>query len=243
LWFNICGCKNLSGKEHPMIEPHLLTESTQDYLKTIFDLTQAGGTTSTTRIAGRLSVAPASVTNMLQKLAEHVPPLVTYHKHYGVELTGEGRLAALRTIRRHRLIEQFLTQWLGYTWDEVHSEAERLEHAISPLFEERLAVLLEEPRFDPHGDPIPDADLALPETCVVPLGNVVAGQLAKVCRVRNDDPPLLRYLDELGLHPGVLIRLVAHQPVDHTLRVWLVDMEKEVVLGPDLGAAVLVEIV
>lgn len=226
-----------------MTEPHLLTESTEDYLKAIFDLTQAGGTTSTTRIAGRLSVAPASVTNMLQKLAEHVPPLVAYRKHYGVELTGEGRLAALRTIRRHRLIEQFLTQWLGYTWDEVHVEAERLEHAISPLFEERLAVLLGEPRFDPHGDPIPDADLALPETCAVSLDQVPAGQAATVCRVRSDDPALLRYLDELGLRPGVLIRLVAHQPVDHTLRVWLSGAEKEVVLGPELGAAILVEAV
>ncbi|NPV75292.1 MAG: metal-dependent transcriptional regulator [Anaerolineae bacterium] len=224
-----------------MIEPDLLTESIQDYLKVIYDLTQEGGGASTTRIADRLSVAPASVTNMLQKLAEREPPLVEYRKHYGVELTGEGRLAALRTIRRHRLIEQFLMQLLRYSWDEVHVEAERLEHAISPLFEERLAMLLGEPRFDPHGDPIPDADLALPESCASPLKEIAIGQLVRVCRVRSDDPALLRYLDELGLRPGLLVRVTAYQPVDQTRRVWLVDQEKEVVLGPELGKAVMVE--
>lgn len=226
-----------------MIEPDLLTESIQDYLKVIYDLTQEGGATSTTRIAERLSVAPASVTNMLQKLAEREPPLVAYRKHYGVELTGAGRLAALRTIRRHRLIEQFLTQWLGYSWDEVHVEAERLEHVISPLFEERLALLLGKPRFDPHGDPIPDSDLILPESCAIPLKHVAIGQLVRVCRVRSDNAALLRYLDELGLRPGALIRMEAYQPVDQTRRIWLVDQEREAVLGQELGNAVMVEAV
>lgn len=223
-------------------EPDLLTASIQDYLKAIYDLTQGGGATSTNRIADRLSVAPASVTNMIQKLAEWEPPLVEYRKHFGAELTSEGRLAALRTIRRHRLIEQFLTQWLNYRWDEVHDEAERLEHVISPLFEERLAVLLGEPRFDPHGDPIPDADLTLPESCAIPLAGVSIGQLVRVCRVRSDDAALLRYLDELGLRPGLLVRMTTYQPVDQTRRVWLVDQEKEVVLGAELGNAVMVEL-
>ncbi|MCC6146803.1 MAG: metal-dependent transcriptional regulator [Anaerolineaceae bacterium] len=223
------------------IEPQLLTESTQDYLKAIYELTQAGGGAATSSIADRLSVSPASVTNMVQKLAERQPPLVTYRKHYGVELTNEGRLAALRTVRRHRLIEQFLTHVLGYSWDEVHQEAERLEHAISPLFEERLAILLGEPRFDPHGDPIPDANLTLPDSCALPLYRAAPGQVVRVCRVRNDNPALLRYLDELGLRPGLRVRVISSQPVDYTLQVELVDYDKQVVLGQALGEAVMVE--
>ncbi len=176
-----------------------LSELIQDYLKAIYELSPGGGPTSTNQIAERLGVAPASVTGMLKRLAGMEPPLVDYQKHHGVQLTDVGQHVSLQVIRKHRLIELFLVKILGYSWDEVHEEAESLEHAVSPLFGERLARLLGEPNFDPHGDPIPDRDLQLPEMQTVSLSEVQVGQHVVVRRVPISNPALLRYLGELGI--------------------------------------------
>jgi DtxR family Mn-dependent transcriptional regulator len=215
-----------------------LTESVEDYLKAIYELAPRGSAAGTGRIAERLAVAPASVSAMMRKLAGREPPLVEYRKHGGVSLTREGRWAALRILRRHRLIEQFLKEVLGYRWDEVHPDAERLEHAMSPLLEQRLARFLRQPRFDPHGDPIPDAELNVPPTRAVPLDRLRAGASAIVERVPSDSPQTLRYLEQVGLVPGTRLRLVEVQPVDGTLRIALA--AGTVTVGARLGARVLV---
>ena len=139
-----------------------LSISIQDYLKVIYDLTRAGQPAATTALAARLKVAPASVTGMLQRLAGEQPALITYRKHHGVMLTEAGERAALEIIRHHRLLETYLVEILGYTPDEVHEEACRLEHVISEQFERRIAAALGHPTRDPHGEPIPAADLTLP---------------------------------------------------------------------------------
>ena len=144
-----------------MIE--LLSDSIQDYLKIIYELTQSGETASTTALARRLGIAPASVTGMMQKLASTKPALVEYHKHQGVTLTAAGKRAALEVIRHHRLIEAWLVQALGYSWDEVHEEAEKLEHALSEDLERRIAAAMGQPDRDPHGEPIPSVDLVMPK--------------------------------------------------------------------------------
>lgn len=132
--------------------------SGQDYLKVIFELTAGGQSASTTALAARLGIAPASVTGMLKRMAGERPALIRYHKHQGARLTAHGERAALRVIRRHRLLETYLVQALGYSPDQVHEEACRLEHVISPQFEARIASLLGHPTHDPHGEPIPDGD-------------------------------------------------------------------------------------
>ena len=135
-----------------------LTVSIQDYLKTIYELTEQGESASTNALAKKMKISAPSVTGMIQKLATSKPALVEYQKHQGVTLTKEGKRAALEVIRHHRLLEAWLVQTLGYSWDEVHEEAERLEHVISEDFEDRIAAMLGHPEFDPHGDPIPAKD-------------------------------------------------------------------------------------
>src|SRR4030067_1334393 len=139
-----------------------LTIAVQDYLKAIYELTAGGEPANTTALATRIGIAPASVTGMIQKLSRIKPPLVEYRKHQGVKLTAQGRKAALEVIRHHRLIEAWLVQTLGYSWDEVHAEAEQLEHAISEDFEARIASALGNPERDPHGEPIPSVTPTMP---------------------------------------------------------------------------------
>jgi DtxR family Mn-dependent transcriptional regulator len=219
----------------------VLTESVEDYLKAIYELARHDGATGTGQIAERLAVAPASVSGMLRKLVDREPPLVQHLKHGAVSLTRDGRQAALRTVRRHRLIEQFLKEVLGYRWDEVHPDAERLEHVMSPMFEERLARFLREPRFDPHGDPIPDADLNVPPSRARPLNRLAPGKTAVVARVPSETADTLRYLEEIGLTPGASFRLIESQPVDATLRIEVIPRKKQVVIGSSLGEQILVE--
>jgi DtxR family Mn-dependent transcriptional regulator len=142
----------------------MASEAVDDYLKAIFELAGDGdGRASTASLAKRLSVAPASVTGMLRKLSEDEPPSVIYEKHHGARLTKHGRSRALEVIRHHRLIELFLHDSLGYRWDEVHDEAEKLEHAISETLEDRIAERLGHPEVDPHGHPIPRKDGTIPK--------------------------------------------------------------------------------
>ncbi|MFW6183945.1 MAG: metal-dependent transcriptional regulator [Chloroflexota bacterium] len=197
----------------------LATQSTQDYLKVIFELCRADARASTGQIAERLDVTPASVTGMLKKLAESDPPLLEYRRHRGAVLTEAGERMALETIRRHRLLELFLHEALDYGWDEVHDEADRLEHAISDALGERIARWLRDPAHDPHGDPIPSRDLQLPESDTMPLDEVEPGQDAVISRVHDRDPELLRYVEELSLTPSVAIKVLAPLPFSDHVRV------------------------
>lgn len=200
-----------------MAEP--LTQSIQDYLKHIYELTEGGENASTNALSERLNVKPASVTNMIQKLATVQPALVEYQKHQGVTLTKDGKKAALEVIRHHRLLEAWLVQTLGYSWDEVHEEAERLEHVISEDFERRIAAAMGHPLRDPHGELIPTADLKMPLEDSTPLSTLRPNQKAKIQSVRNADADLLRHLENQGLVPGAQIEVIGYSSFDHNLTV------------------------
>jgi DtxR family Mn-dependent transcriptional regulator len=197
----------------------ILTDSIQDYLKSIYDLTENGQPATTTSLALRLGIAPASVTGMLQKLASVKPPLVNYHKHQGAKLTPKGRRAALEVIRHHRLLESWLVQTLGYTWDEVHIEAEKLEHVISEDFEARIAAALGNPTRDPHGDLIPTHELVMPQDDSTPLSALRPEKVAVIQRVKTDDANLLRYLEELDLIPGKKVEVVNYSKFDNNMTI------------------------
>ena len=196
-----------------------LTVSIQDYLKNIYELTENGGAASTNALAKKLNISAPSVTGMVQKLASAELALVEYQKHQGVTLTKEGRKAALEVIRHHRLLEAWLVQTLGYSWDEVHEEAERLEHVISEEFERRIAAAMGHPLRDPHGELIPTADLKMPLEDSMPLSALRLKQKAKVKYVKNADPDLLRHLERMGLVPGAQIEVLAYSSFDHNLTV------------------------
>ena len=183
-----------------------LSESIQDYLKTIFTLRMNSDRVTTNAIAASLDVAAASVTGMLKKLAGM--NLVEYERYQGVRLTPAGEKIALEVIRHHRLIELYLTEAMGYSWDRVHDEAERMEHAISEEFEERMAQLLGDPKFDPHGNPIPTKDGNIASFSRRRLSQVSSGETVRIERIQNEDPALLRRVAALGLMPGADLTVV-----------------------------------
>ena len=189
--------------------------SVEDYLKTIWEVSGAG-VASTKDVAERLLIAPPSVTNMFVRLREM--GFVEYERYRGVSLTERGREEALRLVRRHRLIETFLLQHLGYSWDEVHEEAERLEHAVSDGFTERLAEYLGHPDQDPHGDPIPAADGTIQPDYSFPLSEAAPGQRVCISKV-GDDPSTLDYLGERGLVPGRLLSVREVRDLDGVVTV------------------------
>ncbi|MBG0770758.1 MAG: metal-dependent transcriptional regulator [Anaerolineaceae bacterium] len=217
-----------------------LSPNIQDYLKRIYELTRDGGMATTSELADLMGISPASVTNMLQKLSVTDPPYLTYIKHQGVRLTAEGKRTALKILRRHRLLEEFLVAKLGYSWDEVHPEAEVLEHAMSPLLEERMDAVLGHPEFDPHGDPIPDSNLDIPSIQQSSLNNLEIGQGGQILRVPHEDPQVLRYLGKCGMRPGVDIKLLSRTPYDQTMRLLITETSEEVVIGPTLGEQITV---
>lgn len=185
-----------------------LSEAQEDYLKSILALAADGdGAVATHQLSDRLGVTPASVTGMLQRLDQL--GLVAYRPYRGVRLTDAGRRAALEIVRHHRLLETFLATTLGYRWDQVHAEAERLEHVISELFEERIAAVLGDPTHDPHGDPIPREDLTMPAPASSrPLTRLVAGSAGRLVRVAAQDADALALLSRLGLELGALLEVV-----------------------------------
>src|ERR671917_674851 len=183
--------------DHLVQEPY--SSSVGDYIKAIWDLGGVGSA-STKDVAARLLVSPASVSNMFVRLQEM--GLVEYERYQGASLTERGREEALRLVRRHRLIETFLLEHLGYDWQEVHAEAERLEHAVSDGFTERLAELLGHPDHDPHGDPIPSAEGSLEADDSFVLSQAVAGRRLRISKVRDEDAAMLDYLGDRGLVPG-----------------------------------------
>ncbi|MCU0229024.1 MAG: metal-dependent transcriptional regulator [Bryobacterales bacterium] len=184
------------------------TESVDDYLKAIYEISGGQGKAGTSEIARRLRVAAASVTGMLRKLSTLSPPLVRYEKNRGVSLTLVGQRRAVEIIRHHRLLECFLHHALGYEWHEVHAEAERLEHFISEDFEARIAAQLGDPLYDPHGHPIPRKDGSVPRCIDTPLPGVNAGVAVRISRVSDEDPAALRLLASHGVRPNVVLHVV-----------------------------------
>jgi DtxR family Mn-dependent transcriptional regulator len=216
-----------------------LTISIQDYLKNIYELTENGENASTNALAKKLNIKPASVTGMIQKLASSKPALVEYQKHQGVTLTRAGKRAALEVIRHHRLLEAWLVQTLGYSWDEVHEEAERLEHVISEDFERRIAAAMGHPLRDPHGELIPTADLTMPIDESTPLSALRQGQTGTVKSIKSPETELLRHLETLGLMPGARIEVIEYSPFDHNLTIKV--GRKTSVLGLNITSRILIE--
>lgn len=216
--------------------PEPLTAPVEDYLKAIYAFERDGHSAATNDIAQRLSIAPASVSGMVQRLAEQ--GLVAYERYRGVRLTAAGRRAALRTLRRHRVIEAYLVQALGYGWDSVHDEAERLEHSASDTLIDRMASAIGEPDTDPHGAPIPTREGTIDETPHQTLADAPVGTRARVVRVGDEDPGMLRYLDSLGLRPGAEVILMNRAPFDGPLTIEVGSATRQV--GATLASRVMV---
>lgn len=214
-----------------------LTASAEDYLKAVYEIERRGAAASTNDLAQELRVAPASVSGMVRRLAEQ--GLLSHEPYRGARLTAAGRRAALRTIRRHRVIESYLVHALGYPWDRVHEEAERLEHAASDELVNRMAEAVGEPAVDPHGAPIPTRDGTMDERRRASLAELETGTRGTVSRVRDEDGSLLRHLAELGIRPGAVVAVVDRAPFDGPIRLEVDGIERTV--GRPVAAAVLVE--
>jgi DtxR family Mn-dependent transcriptional regulator len=214
-----------------------LTGPVEDYLKTIYEIGRGNVSVSTNDIAQRLDLAPASVSGMVRRLADQ--GLLAYERYRGVTLTDSGRRAALRTIRRHRIIESYLSRALDYPWDRVHDEAERLEHAASDELVDRMAAAIGEPLVDPHGAPIPSREGIMDETVYLSLAELGAGYGARVVRVSDDDPEMLRYLAELSIVPGAEIVIVSRAPYEGPISLKIAG--HLLAIGPSLAGQVLVE--
>jgi DtxR family Mn-dependent transcriptional regulator len=193
------------------------SRAVQDYLKTIHSLNGAEEMVSLRDIAERLEVRAPSVTGMLKRLAD--AGWITYEPGCGARLTAQGVAEARRVIRRHRLVELFLTRVLGLDWSEVDAEAEALEHAISPRLEQAIAAHLGEPLEDPHGHPIPTSEGQMAHRNLQPLSAFRAGQSARIREVKDDSPERLRHWQAQGLMPGATVHFLRHQPLDDLFEV------------------------
>lgn len=206
----------------------------EDYLKTIYRLAEDGQRVTTQAIAERLEVAAPSVTGMIKRLAEL--KLVDHQRYRSVKLTPTGQKAALEVVRHHRLLELYLAEALGYSWDEVHDEAERLEHTISEEFEARIDAVLGYPTADPHGDPIPSLAGTVPPIPSDRLSALPVGESASVSRVAADDPDKLRYLGSIGLYPEAEVKILERLPFAGPLRLKVNDEEH--FLGAELAESI-----
>lgn len=192
-----------------------ITPVIEDYLKAIYSLGQRGESVRTVALAENLGLKPPSVTAMLKTLANL--KLIEYEPYRGVELTEKGKLIALEIVRHHRLIELYLVEALGFSWDEVHAEAEVLEHFISEKLEARIAEYLGDPTRDPHGDPIPNLDGTLPANEATSLADFELKTEVRVVRVRDQHPERLRYLAALGIVPEAALKIVGSEPFEGPL--------------------------
>lgn len=221
----------------------MLSEAVQDYLKAIYKLGLGLGAAepvTTSLIALRLEVAPASVTNMVKKLAEM--RLLEHTPYQGVKLTVAGEKIALEIIRHHRLLELYLAESLGYAWDEVHAEADRLEHAISEEFEDRIDQALGHPRVGAHGEPIPSKQGDIDTARYLPLAELQAGQRAVVRRVSDRFPEMLRYMEEIGLKLGVEVEVREKAPFQGPLLLRIDRGRKKQSLGLEVASYIFVEV-
>jgi DtxR family Mn-dependent transcriptional regulator len=219
--------------------PALRSTAVEDYTKAIYALeARDRGPVSTTALAERLGVTPASASGMVKRLCEL--GLVTHRRYHGVLLTDAGRRVALEVIRHHRLLELYLVENLGVPWDRVHQEAEILEHVLSEELEELIAAKLGHPTRDPHGDPIPSRELTIEEVSTESLESLEPGVTGMFARVSDSDPDMLRYLAELGIAPGAELEVVERQPFGGPLFVRFGDAVHP--LGGELARAMRVEV-
>lgn len=218
----------------------MTTQAEQDYLKAVYMLQQYSAkdeAVNTAMIAERLNVSPASASNMIKKLAKMGFLL---HKPYqGVTLTPEGEHIALAIIRRHRLLELYLSDILGYSWDKVHEEAEQLEHVISDEFERRIDQAMGYPTNDPHGAPIPDAKGVIEVPDYHPLPQLNEGQTGVICQVSDRDSDMLRYLESLGLKPGTRITVEKKDPFNGPIFITLESGETQI-LGMEVAKSIMI---
>ncbi|MEJ7838610.1 MAG: metal-dependent transcriptional regulator [Thermomicrobiales bacterium] len=194
-----------------------ITASMEDYLKAVYRLEHDGTPVTTQRLADELRFSGPSVTNMVKRLAEL--RLLTHNPYHGVQLTQAGQQVALEVVRHHRLLELYLSEALGFDWDQVHAEAERLEHHVSEELEARMERVLGFPEFDPHGDPIPSRSGELPGRRDILLVDLEIGRIAEVARVSDRYPEHLRFLGEMGLKPGIVLRMLEKMPFGGPVRV------------------------
>ena len=213
-----------------------LSGPVEDYLKAIYVLERSAEKAETNAIARLLGIAPASVSGMVRRLVEQ--GLITHERYHGVKLTSLGRRAALKTLRRHRVIEAYLTSALGYSWDRVHDEAERLEHVASDELIDRMAAAIGEPETDPHGAPIPTREGTLRERSLVALATLLPGAAARIERVSDRNADRLRYLAELGVVPGAMVHVIAREPFGGPIALRVGDSSRTI--GVELAAQILV---
>lgn len=221
----------------PQIGVRRTSKAQEDYLKAIYQLGGSKEAVPTSQLAQELQLSPASISEMLDKLDSL--GLVDHNPYRGVRLAAEGEALALEMVRHHRLLETYLVNALGYGWDEVHEEADRLEHAISERLEERMWTALGRPRVDPHGDPIPTPDGRLRPRGLRPLVSCAGGERVVVERVSDRDPEKLRAISALGLEPGTRVRVVAESRWEGPILLALGKRRLEVPLG--LARALFVE--
>ena len=221
-----------------MAAQQFLSPSVQDYAKAVYALeTRGGAAVSTNDLAARLGVTPASVSGMVRKLTE--VGIVEHEPYHGVRLTGEGRRVALEVLRHHRLLELFLAQELGMSWDRVHAEAEVLEHVLSEELETLIAARLGDPSVDPHGDPIPTPEFEIDERPTSSLDELPVGAAGRFVRVSDSDPEMLRYLAEHGIALDARLEVVDRQPFGGPVFVRF--GEREHPIGGELARAMRIE--
>ncbi len=203
-----------------------LSQSVEDYLKVIYVLETEGQGATTNNIAEMLNVSSASVTNMLKRLAGL--NFIDHQSYKGATLTDAGRKIALEILRHHRLLELYLKEVMGYSWDEVHDEAEKLEHHISEQFEDKIAELLNHPTHDPHGDPIPTKDGVVPEQASLAISDAEENRSYIIGRVKDQNSELLRYLEEIGIIPGVKIKIIEKAPFNGPIQLFIEEEKKTI---------------
>lgn len=203
-----------------------LSQSVEDYLKAIYILETEGDGATTTNIAETLNISSASVTNMLKRLAGM--NFIEHKSYKGARLTEAGKKIALEILRHHRLLELYLQEIMGYSWDEVHDEAEKLEHHISEQFEDKIAELLDHPTHDPHGDPIPSKDGVMPEMASLAITEAELNVSYIIGRVKDQDPELLRHLEKTGIIPGVKLTILKKDPFEGPVHVKFEEEEKTI---------------
>jgi DtxR family Mn-dependent transcriptional regulator len=216
-----------------------LTTAEENYLKAIYHLSEGGKKgVSTNDVAGAMKTKPASVSDMLRKLGEK--EVIEYRKYYGVHMTDEGKKQALQTIRKHRLWEVFLVDKLNFAWDEVHEVAEELEHIQSPLLIQRLDAFLNYPKFDPHGDPIPDEFGDVKAKPRLVLNEMEIDQMGQIVAVKDSSAAFLKYLDKVGAYIGARIKILDKTDFDGSMEI-LVDQKKNLFISKDVAANILVQ--
>ncbi len=219
----------------------MFTQAEENYLKAIYKITQSSAdqTVSTKSIADELGTTSASVTDMIKKLTEK--SLLSYEKYYGVSLTKEGQKWAIMLLRKHRLWEVFLHDKLGFNWDEVHDVAEQLEHIQSYLLIERLDAFLAYPKFDPHGDPIPNENGNFTYRNQVSLASIKeSGKQLTVLGVKRHHADFLKYLDSIHLKPGAQIKILSIQDYDQSIKLKVADRE-EILITQQVSQDILVK--